>query len=79
VTNVAVVWLVVALVSTTAVLAVLIALVRHTMILGRSLKRFQQEVGPLAEEIGAQGDRAAGRAQRLEARGSGQPRGRAVR
>jgi hypothetical protein len=74
------VWLVVALVSTTAVLAVLIALVRHTMILGRSLKRFQQEVGPLAEEIGAQGDRAADRAQRLEAaRGSGRPRGRAVR
>jgi hypothetical protein len=78
--TVAVVWLVVALVSTAAVVATLIALVRHVLVLGRALKRFQGEVAPLAEEIAAQNERAASRARRAAAeRPFGRRGGRAVR
>jgi hypothetical protein len=79
-TGVAVVWLVVGLVTTVAVIAVLIALVRHVLVLGRSLTRFQREVGPIAQEIGAQGERATTRSWlRVGGGGSGRPKGRAVR
>lgn len=61
----AVVWLVVGLVSTVAVLALLIALVRHVLVLGRALGRFRDEVGPLAQDIASQGDRAARRSRGL--------------
>jgi hypothetical protein len=78
--TVAVVWLVVALVTTAAVLAVLIALIRHVLVLGRALGRFQREVSPIAQEIAAQGERASTRAQRPTAeRPFGRPGGRAVR
>ena len=78
--SVAVVWLVIGLVSTAAVLAVVIALVRHVLLLFRALGRFQREVGPVAAEIGAAGDRAASRARRTAGeRPSGRPGGRAVR
>jgi hypothetical protein len=59
---------------------VLIALVRHVLVLGRSLRRFQEEVTPLAEEISSQGQRASSRAQRVSAeRPFGRPGDRAVR
>jgi hypothetical protein len=77
VTGVAVVWLVVALLSTAAVLAVLIGLVRHVLVLWRSLSRFQREVTPIAQEISAEGERAAARAPR--AGSSGLATGRTVR
>ena len=78
--GVAEVWLVVGLVSTAAVLAVMIGLVRHVLVLVRSLARFQREITPIAEEIGAQGERAASRARRAGAeRSFGQARGRTVR
>ena len=57
-TTTALVWLVVGLVSLTAVLAVLIALIRHLFVLGRAASRFQAEVSPLAREIGDQGRNA---------------------
>lgn len=60
----AIVWLIVALVTTVAVLAVAIALVRHVQVLARALGRFRDEVSPIATQIGAEGDRAAARAQR---------------
>jgi hypothetical protein len=60
-----VVWFTITLVSLVAVAAVLIGLVRHVLGLGRTLRRFQRDVTPLAEEISAQGDRAASRASRL--------------
>jgi hypothetical protein len=74
--GVAVVWLVIGLVSTAAVLAVLIALVRHLLVLVRSLGRFQREVTPVAQAIAAEGERAAARSQaartgRPSARGTG--------
>jgi hypothetical protein len=74
---VAIVWLVVALVSTAAVAAVLVGLVRHAFVLGRALQRFQREVAPLAEEIAALGDRASERSREMAAHPpSGTSRGR---
>lgn len=59
------VWLTIGLVTTLAVAAVLIGLVRHVLGLGRTLRRFQDEITPIAEEISAGGDRAAARASRM--------------
>lgn len=55
-----VVWLVLALVTTAALIAVLIGLVRHVLVLGRTLRRLQEEISPVAEEI----SRAARRPRR---------------
>jgi hypothetical protein len=63
--SVFVVWFTVTLVTTLMVLAVLIGLVRHVLRLGRTLRRFQEEVTPIAQEISAEGDRASARASRL--------------
>jgi hypothetical protein len=65
--SVAIVWLVIGLVTTAAVLAVLIGLVRHALVLSRALSRFQREVSPVAAEISALGDQAAARSQRVSA------------
>jgi hypothetical protein len=64
----AIVWLVVALITTFAIAAVLIGLVRHVTILGRALGRFQREVAPLVQEISALGDETAARAERASVR-----------
>jgi hypothetical protein len=58
-TTTALVWLVVGLLSLVAVLAVLIALIRHLFVLGRAAGRFQDEVGPLTREIGELADNAS--------------------
>jgi hypothetical protein len=63
--SVFVVWFTVTLVSTLMVLAVLIGLVRHLLGVGRTLRRFQEEVTPIAQEISVEGDRASSRAARL--------------
>ena len=63
-TTPAIVWLVIGLVTTAAALAVLIALFRHLFVLGRALSRFQQEVGPVAAEIGAEAEQASSRSGR---------------
>jgi hypothetical protein len=77
--TVAVVWFVIALVTLGAVIAVLVGLIRHALVLGRSVKRFQEEVTPLAEQITGEGDRASSRAQRISAeRPVGRGGGRAV-
>jgi hypothetical protein len=61
--DVALVWLVIAVVSTAAVAAVLIGLVRHVMVLVRALGRFRSEVSPVAEEIAVLGRRAGARSR----------------
>jgi hypothetical protein len=43
----------------------LVALIRHVLVLGRALGRFGDEVGPIAREISQQADRASARAQRI--------------
>jgi hypothetical protein len=48
---VAVVWLTVGLVSIVAVAAMVIGLVRHGILIGRTVSRFQDEMGPITEEI----------------------------
>jgi hypothetical protein len=63
-----VVWLTVGLVTTLAIAAVLVGLVRHVLVLGRSLRRFQEEVTAVAEEITREGDRAGARTARWSER-----------
>jgi hypothetical protein len=60
------VWLIVAIVTTAALIAFGIALGRHALILGRSVKRFQDEVQPVAEEIAAGSNRASEKAAALQ-------------
>ena len=60
-----VVWFVIAIVATIAVLAFLVALIRHLLVLGRTARRLQDEVSPIAREISTEGARASDRASRL--------------
>jgi len=69
-----VVWLVLTSLSILALIAVLAGLVRQALVLSRSLSRFTEEVGPLAAEIGREGERASERGSHLEAPGR-TPRG----
>jgi hypothetical protein len=76
----AIVWLIVGLLTTVAVSALLIALVRHVIVLARARGRFQQEVSPIAEDIAAAGERASTRSQRFSAeRPFGRSEGRTIR
>jgi hypothetical protein len=69
----AIVWLVIGLVSSVAMIAVLVALVRHVFVLGRALTRFQEEVSPIAASIASQGARAGSRSRGATARPLGRP------
>ena len=64
-----VVWFIVAIVSTAAVIACLVALIRHVLVLGRSARQLQEAVRPLADEIASEGQRASNRAGSLEVPG----------
>jgi hypothetical protein len=59
-----VVWLLVGILSIVALLAVLLGLIRHVMVLLRSLGRFQRDIAPIAEDLSAESARAAERASR---------------
>jgi hypothetical protein len=59
------VWFVIGILTTVAVIAFLIALIRHLLVLGRTARRMQDEVAPIVQEISAQGTRAGDRAARL--------------
>lgn len=61
----AIVWLVVGLLTLAVTIALLIALIRHLLVLGRAMRRFGDEVNPLAREIAEQSDRASSRTQRI--------------
>jgi hypothetical protein len=61
-----VVWLVVAIVTTVALIAFVVALGRHTMILFRTVRRFQEEIQPVAEEIAGTAARAADHASSIQ-------------
>ena len=60
-----VVWFIVGIVSTVAVLAFLLALIRHLLVLGRTARRMQDELSPIVQEISSEGARATDRASRL--------------
>ena len=72
----ALVWLVVGLVSSVAMIAVVVALVRHVFVLGRALARFQEEVTPIASAISSEGTRAGSRSRDASSRSPGRPFGR---
>jgi hypothetical protein len=72
-----VVWLVVGLLTTTALLVMLGFLVRHAILLGRTASRMQQELAPIAEELAAASARAADAAAGLSGRASPRTRVRA--
>jgi hypothetical protein len=57
-----VVWLVVGLVTTVALAACAIWLVRHVLILGRTVGRVQEELSPISEKISRESARASERA-----------------
>ena len=63
-----VVWFIVGIVSTVAVLAFLLALIRHLLVLGRTARRIQDELSPIVQEISVEGSRANERASRLGSR-----------
>jgi hypothetical protein len=54
-----VVWFVVGIVSTVAVLACLIGLLRHMLILGRTVRQLQEEVQPIADDLAKERQRAS--------------------
>ena len=65
-----VVWLVVGLITTGALLVMLGFLVRHVILLGRTAGRMQEELQPLADELAAASARAADAAEGLSGRAS---------
>ncbi len=54
-----VVWFTVGIVSTIAILACLIGLMRHMLVLGRTVRRFQEEAQPIADDLAREGQRAS--------------------
>ena len=71
-----VVWFVVGLVTTAALLVMLGFLVRHVILLGRTAGRMQAELQPIAEELAAASARAADTAAGLSGRTSSPRKGR---
>jgi hypothetical protein len=54
-----VVWFVVGIVSTVAILACLIGLIRHVLVLARTVKQLQDEMQPIADDLAKEGQRAS--------------------
>jgi len=63
------VWLLLALLTTVVVLVFAISLGRHALIVGRTARRFREEVGPVASEVSREGAETADRVERLEVPG----------
>jgi hypothetical protein len=63
-----VVWLVIGLVTTGALLVILLFLIRHAILLGRTAARMQRELQPIADELAAASARGADAAAGLSAR-----------
>ncbi len=55
----AVVWLAIGLVTTVAIVAMLVALVRHAMLVGRAVGRFQDELTPFLDDMSREGASAS--------------------
>lgn len=66
-----VVWFVIGIVSTVAILACLVGLVRHLLILGRSVKQLREEIQPIADELSSEGQKAGEHTSAIGARRRG--------
>jgi hypothetical protein len=66
-----VVWLVNGLVSIGVLLVLLGFLIRHAILLGRTARRMQEELRPIAAELAAESARASETAATFEARAAG--------
>jgi hypothetical protein len=64
-----VVWFVVGIVSTVAILACMIGLLRHVLVLGRTVKQLQEEIRPIADDVARGGQRASEHASAFGERG----------
>jgi hypothetical protein len=62
-------WFVITILATAAVIAVLIALVRHVLLLGRTARRMQDELSPLADDISSGVADASAKAQSFQSPG----------
>jgi hypothetical protein len=60
------VWLLLGIVTTMVFIVFAVSLGRHAVIIGRTARRFREEVGPLAADVGREGSEAGDRAQRLQ-------------
>lgn len=58
-----VVWFVIGIVTTVALVACFVALGRHVVILGRTARQTQEALQPLADDVARGADRASARAQ----------------
>jgi hypothetical protein len=63
-----VVWFVVGIVSTLAILACLIGLMRHVLVLARTVKQLQDEIQPIADDLSKEGQRAGTHTSAIGAR-----------
>ena len=59
------VWFVVAMVSTVALVACGIAMVRHIILIGRTARQMQEETQPIIEDLSREGQRASEHAAAL--------------
>ena len=66
-----VLWFTVGIVSTIAILACLIGLMRHMQVLARTVQRFQEEAQPIADDLSQEGQRASEHLAEIGARQSG--------
>ena len=71
-----VVWFVIGIVSTVAVLACLIGLLRHLLVLWRTVKQLQEEIQPIADDVSKEGQHAS---QHVSAIGERRRRGSATK
>jgi hypothetical protein len=63
------VWFFMAGISSLTVIIVLVALIRHGLSVGRTAKRFQQEIGPLTDQLQTLSARAGERSSQMRFRG----------
>jgi hypothetical protein len=61
-------WLLFGILSTMVFVVFAVSLGRHAVIIGRTARRFRDEVGPMAEEVSREGSETGDRAQALRMR-----------
>jgi len=70
------VWYLIAAVTTVAVVAFVIALVRQCLLVGRTARRLQEEAQPVVDDLSREAARASERAGSLTPPGRGGPHAR---